>query len=270
MLDAWCVITNKVVLSRSFFAARSSLRLVCVVATGLNNVDLDAAEEYGVSVMNCQGYSTATVAQHTMMMILMLLRNFNQYQRDIDHGKWSRSPQFCLLDHPIRETSGLTLGIVCFGEIGKKVFRLARAFDFNILVAERQYQVPRDGRTAFEEVLKRCDVLTLHCPLTEQTRQMINQDAFESMRPGSILINTARGELIDEQALLKALKNDLLAGAGLDVLTEEPPDEHNALLQIDHPNLIITPHNAWGSKTARQYAIDQTCSNIKRWLQENI
>lgn len=263
--DAWCVITNKVVLDRKFFQARPNLQLVCVTATGINNVDLQAAEEHGVTVMNCKGYSTETVAQHTFMLMLALVRSLYQYQRDVAVGAWSKSNMFCLLDHPVRELQGLKLGIVGYGDIGKRVAEIARFFGMHILIAGRPGGPSTPDRTPFREVLATCDILTLHCPLTPDTENVINAETLSLMRPSAFLINTARGQLIDESALLHALREQKLAGAALDVLTTEPPPPEHSLLQAQ--NLIITPHCAWASREARQTALAQTAENIERYLE---
>lgn len=265
-LDAWCVITNKVVLDRKFFAARPNLRLVCITATGINNVDLVAANECGVEVVNCRGYSTETVAQHTFMLILALVRSLSQYQRDVAAGAWSRADMFCLLDYPVGELQGLKLGIVGYGDIGKRVAEIARFFGMQLLIAARPNGPASSGRTPFHEVLSRCDILTLHCPLTPENNHLINTDTLQLMRPGAFLINTARGQLVDERALLHALSEQKLAGAALDVLATEPPSLDHPLLQAQLANLIITPHCAWASRQARQAAIEQTAVNIERYL----
>lgn len=265
--DAWCVITNKVVLDRKFFQARPNLQLVCVTATGTNNVDLQAAAEHGVAVANCKGYSTETVAQHTFMLMLALVRSLYQYQRDVTGDAWSKSNMFCLLDHPVRELQGLKLGIVGYGDIGKRVAEIARFFGMHILIAGRPGGPSTPDRTSFREVLATCDILTLHCPLTPDTENVINAETLSLMRPSAFLINTARGQLIDESALLHALREQKLAGAALDVLTTEPPPPEHPLLQAQLANLIITPHCAWASREARQSALEQTAENIERFLE---
>jgi glycerate dehydrogenase len=264
--EAWCVVTNKVQLDRAFFQARPNLRLICVTATGINNVDLQAAQEYGVTVVNCKGYSTETVAQHTFMLMLTLVRSLSLYQRDVGTGVWSNSQMFCLLDHPVRELQGLKLGIVGYGDIGKRVAEIARFFGMHILIAARPSGPSKPDRTPFQEVLANSDILTLHCPLTPDTAQLINAETLNQMRSSAFLINTARGQLVDELALLQALQQKKLAGAALDVLTAEPPAPNHPLLQADLPNLIITPHCAWASLEARQNALEQTAGNIEEFL----
>lgn len=267
--DAVCVITNKVHLGREFFEARPTVRLICIIATGTNNVDLEAAQAHDVSVVNCRGYSTQSVAQHTLMLILMMLRSSQSYQRQIQGGDWSHSKLFCLLNDSIRETTGLTLGIIGFGDIGRAVQALAQAFDFRVVISERVGCTPRSGRVRFEEVIEQADILTLHCPLTSETRQMIDAQRLTKMKRGALLVNTARGDLIDEQALADALFSGRLGGAALDVLSEEPPSEEHPLIALNPPNLILTPHIAWASHQARQQAVDQTVENIIAWRSGN-
>ena len=263
-----CVITNKVKLDQRFFECRPQVRLVCIVATGTNNVDLAAAETHGVAVFNCRGYGTGSVAQHTLMLILTLLRSGSSYHRQVQQGDWSRSEMFCLLNDAIRETEGLTLGIVGYGDIGREVQRLGEAFGMRTIISERIGSEPREGRIAFEQVVAQSDILTLHCPLTEQTRSLMNADRLAAMKQDALLINTARGELIDEAALVKALSDGLLGGAALDVLSQEPPPHDHPLLVAELPNLFITPHTAWASRRARQEAVRQTAGNIHAWLGE--
>lgn len=263
--DAWCAITNKVYLGRDFFRMRPALRLVCIAATGTNNVDLEAAADHGVAVVNCRGYCTDSLAQHTLMLMLALLRSLPQYRADVAAGAWSRSPLFCLLDHPVREIDGLRLGIVGYGEIGQAVARLAGAVGMRVAIAERPGRPARPGRVPFDEILESCDVISLHCPLTPETDNMIDAAALRRMRDDAFLINTARGGLVDERALATALKEGWIAGAALDVLSTEPPPADNPLLEVELNNLIVTPHCAWASRQARQRVVDQTAENIAAW-----
>lgn len=265
--DAWCAISNKVYLGREFFEARPAMRLVCIAATGANNVDLKAAADHGVAVVNCRDYCTDSLAQHTLMLILSLVRSLPQYQADVAAGAWSRSSMFCLLDHPVREIGGLRLGIVGYGTIGRQVKQLAASIGMDVLIAERPGRVPRAGRISFDEMLETCDVISLHCPLTPETRNIIDENALRRMRNDAFLINTARGGLVDEKALLTALREGWIAGAGFDVLSSEPPPPDHPLLNAKLNNLIITPHNAWASRQARQRVIDQTAENIAAWLE---
>ena len=265
--DAWCVIVNKVKLDADFFKQRPNVRLVCIIATGTNNVDLQAAKAGGVSVVNCRDYSTESVVQHCFMLILMLLRSMKPYLVDVADGNWSCSTHFSLLTHPITEVRDLSLGVVGFGDIGQRVAKLGEAFGMQVVISERVGQSARAGRKSFNEVLKTCDIISLHCPLTEHTRNLIGHNELAQMKPNALLINTARGDLIDEQALLAALSNKVIAGAALDVLTTEPPPENSPVLCADLPNLIVTPHIAWASRQARQSALEQTVENILAWLQ---
>lgn len=264
--DAWCVVSNKVYLGRDFFRARPALRLVCIAATGTNNVDLAAAAEHGVAVVNCRDYCTDSVAQHVLMFILAFARSLPRYRADVASGAWSRSPFFCLLDHPVRELSGLQLGLIGYGTIGRRVEQLARSLGMQILIAERPGRPPRQGRTAFDEVIGGCDFISLHCPLDATTEGMINADILRRMRKDACLINTARGGLVDEAALLQALREGWIGGAALDVLNSEPPSAGNPLLNAGLPNLLVTPHCAWSSREARQSVIDQTTGSIEEWL----
>lgn len=258
------VITNKVVLDGACIRQARTLKLICVVATGVNNVDLAAASARGIPVCNAQGYGVHSVAQHVLGLMLALHTRLLDYDRAVRRGDWSRSRQFCLLDYPILELHGRTLGIVGYGALGQEVARLARCFGMQVLVAARPGSdtIPPD-RVALDEVLARADVVSLHCPLTEQTRQLIDADALARMRPGSFLINAARGGIVDEAALKQALCSGHLGGAATDVLGEEPPRADHPLLDPAIPNLIVTPHSAWGSVEARQTIIRQTVDNIR-------
>lgn len=263
---AWCAVSNKVYLGPDFFRARPALRLVCIAATGTNNVDLAAAAEHGVAVVNCRDYCTDSVAQHVLMFILAFARNLPRYRADVAQGAWSRSPFFCLLDHPVRELSSLRLGLIGYGTIGRRVEHLARTLGMQVLIAERPGRPPRQGRSAFDEVIGGCDFISLHCPLDATTERMINADILRRMRKDACLINTARGGLVDEAALLQALREGWIGGAALDVLNSEPPPAGDPLLNADLPNLLVTPHCAWSSREARQSVIDQTTGSIEEWL----
>lgn len=264
--EAWCVIVNKVALNRDFFNARPALKLVCVCATGTNNVDLDAARECGIAVANCRGYSTDSVAQHTLMLMLVLARNFHRYQRDIDAQEWSRSPIFCLNSYPIGELAGRKLGVVGYGEIGRRVERLAMAFGMEVLLSERPGKKIRAGRMDFAEVIASSDFISVHCPLTEDTFQLFDRNVFAQMATNAFLVNTSRGDLINEIDLLAALTAGEIAGAALDVLSQEPPPENHPLVGQPLPNLILTPHCAWASRAAQQVAIGQIAENMQSWL----
>lgn len=260
---AQVAITNKVPLDAATFAACPELRLVLVSATGTNNIDLAAARAHGVVVSNCHGYGTPSVAQHTLMLLLALATRLPDYQRDIRAGRWQQATQFCLLDHPIVELEGKTLGLLGHGELGGAVARLAEAFGMRVLLGQLPGRPPRADRLSLEALLPQVDALTLHCPLTADTLDLIGATELALMKPGAFLINTARGGLVNEQALADALRAGHLGGAATDVLTQEPPREGNPLLADDIPRLIITPHSAWGSREARQRIVGQLLENAQ-------
>ena len=260
------VITNKVVLDTENLKQCLSLKLILISATGTNNVDLAQAKAQGITVCNCQGYGTSAVAQHTLMLMLTLATSVIQYDHAVKQGEWNKSPIFCLLDFPIVELAGKTLGILGYGELGQAVAKLAEAFGMKIIVGALPNR-STENRVALSELLPQVDFLSLHCPLTEETRDLIDSQAFERMKPSAFLINCARGGIVNEQALATALRTGQIAGAATDVLSVEPPKEGNILLTDDIPNLIITPHNAWGSVDARQRIVQQLTENALAFQQ---
>jgi glycerate dehydrogenase len=263
------LITNKIHIGAAELAAAPRLMLICLSATGVNNVDLDAARARGIGVCNITAYCTASVVQHVYALILALTHHLSGYQRLLQQGAWKNSPQFCLLDYPIRELAGRRLGIVGFGELGRGVARAAPAFGLEVLVSRRPGGAPAepgDGRLPYEQVLEEADILSLHCPLTDATRGLIDAAALGRMRRDALLINTARGALVDSAALAEALRTGRIAGAGIDVLPQEPPVDGDPLLDPAVPNLIITPHVAWAAREARQRAIDEIAANIDSFL----
>lgn len=260
--DADVVITNKVVLNAEQIAAASQLKMIAVVATGVNNIDLDAAKRRNIAVYNCQAYGVPSVVQHTVSLMLALHTNLLSYDRAVREGEWQKSPQFCLLDYPIRELAGRTLGVIGYGALGRGVAEIARAFGMQVLVAARDEHDKRPGRLQLADLLPQVDVLTIHCPLTASTQDLIDEAALAQMKSDAVLINVARGGVVNELALADALREGRLAGAATDVLTQEPPTDDNPLLAGDIPNLIVTPHSAWGSQEARQRIIGQTADNI--------
>ncbi|WP_101674661.1 D-2-hydroxyacid dehydrogenase [Alloalcanivorax mobilis] len=259
-------VTNKVVIDRAAIEASPDLKLICISATGINNVDLDAARERGIVVCNVSGYGTASVAQHTLALMLGLATRWHQYDRDAHAGAWSRSPMFCRMDYPVMELQGKVLGLIGHGDLGRRVGELAAAFGMTVKVAAslRPGADPA-GRTPLPELLAEADVISLHCPLTEQTQGLVNDQFLAAMKPGAFLINTARGPLVDEPALARALRDGVLGGAALDVLSQEPPPADHPLLAADLPNLIITPHSAWVSRESRQRLLDGVLGNIRAW-----
>lgn len=260
--DADVIIVNKVQLSKTVIESASQLALICVVATGTNSIDLDAAQTNNVAVYNCQAYGIPSVVQHTFSLILALHTNLLSYDRAVRAGEWQKASQFCFLDYPIRELSGRKIGIVGYGHLGQGVAKIAEAFGMQVLIASRSLDDDRVGRTPLKELLPIVDVLSIHCPLTDETQNLIDADALALMKNDAVLVNVARGGVVNETALANALRSGELAGAATDVLTVEPPREGNVLLSANIPNLIVTPHSAWGSQEARQRIIDQTVGNI--------
>ncbi|KEA62042.1 D-3-phosphoglycerate dehydrogenase [Marinobacterium lacunae] len=261
------VIVNKVVLTGESIATADGLKLICVVATGVNNVDIKVACERNIPVCNAQGYGVTSVAQHVITQMLALHTHIIDYDRAVRAGDWARATQFCLLDYPIVEVEGRTLGIVGHGALGQAVGRLAEALGMRVIVSARigSDDVP-EGRVAFGDVVEQADVISLHCPLNDDTRNLFDADVLARMKPGAFLINAARGGIVNEQALSDALRSGHLGGAAVDVLTEEPPRNGNVLFADDIPNLILTPHCAWGSFGARSRIIEQTAENIHAYL----
>jgi glycerate dehydrogenase len=268
------VVSNKVVLDRGTLQSAPDLKLVCVAATGTNNVDLVAAKELGITVCNVVHYATPSVVQHVFALITALNTRLLNYHGAVQNGQWNRSDQFCLLDFPIRELEGLTLGIIGFGELGKAVARAAECFGMRTLVSQRPGGRPgsemnsgtNPDRIPLADLLPQVDILSLHCPLTDATRNLIGAEELGMMNNTALLINTARGGIVDEQALADALTTGSIGGAGIDTLTEEPPINGNVLLDPGLPNLIVTPHIAWGSRSARQRLVDGVVANIQAFL----
>ncbi|MFZ3202762.1 MAG: 2-hydroxyacid dehydrogenase [Pseudomonas sp.] len=259
-------ISNKVPLDAKTFAACPELKLVLIAATGTNNIDLAAAREHDVLVCNCQGYGTPSVAQHTLMLLLALATRLPDYQSAVRAGRWQQAQQFCLLDFPIVELQGKTLGLLGHGELGGAVATLAEAFGMRVLLGQLPGRPSRPDRLPLDELLPQVDALTLHCPLNPATQDLIGEYQLSLMKPGAFLINTARGGLVNEQALADALRRGHLGGAATDVLTQEPPTDGNPLLAADIPRLIVTPHSAWGSREARQRIVTQLTENAQAFF----
>lgn len=267
LAGATIAISNKVPLRADALACAPALRMIAAAATGTDHIDLDYCRQHAIAVANVRGYAAHSVPEHVFALALALRRNLLAYRAAVRSGEWQKSTQFCLLNHAIGDLHGSTLGIVGFGTLGAAVKRLAECFGMRVLVAERKNGVViRDGMTPFDEVLRQSDVITLHTPLTEETRHLIGAAEFGLMRPQAILINTARGGLVDEQALADALKDGRIAGAGFDVLSSEPPRNGNLLLDLDLPNFILTPHVAWGSSGAIRNLADQVTANIEAFV----
>lgn len=261
--EAEIVLTNKVVIGPDAMEGAARLKLIQVVATGTNNVDLEAARARGIAVCNVAGYSTEAVAQHVFASLLNLATNVHRFAKE--PGKWAESPIFTRLDFPIAELAGKTLGIVGLGSIGKAVARIGRAFGMNIVAyardgADASADTPR---LAPDEFFAACDVITLHCPLTPETRHFINATSLAKMKSTAILVNTGRGDLVDEPALVAALRNGTIAAAAVDVCTPEPPAADHPFLAAGLDNLFVTPHTAWSAYEARQRLVDEIVENLK-------
>lgn len=263
IIGADIVLTNKVPLKAEVLMACRDLKLIAVTATGTNIVDVNAARKLNIVVCNARNYGSASVAQHTLGLMLNLATNLSGYLEDVRSGAWQAQEHFTLLHRPIFELAGKKLGIVGFGQLGQAVARLASAFDMEVVLVASSNPVSKGAevyrRRPLREVLQEVDFLSLHCPLTEQNQHLINADTLSLMKPGAFLINTARGGLVDDAALIAALSAGQIAGAAVDVLTKEPPDGNNLLIgaQAKLPNLMITPHNAWGATESRQRLVDQ-------------
>ena len=268
--DADIIITSKVILNHEILSQLPKLKLIAVTATGTNNIDLVAAKVLGITVKNVTGYSSVTVPEHVIGMIYALKHRLIDYHRDqLLTERWATCGQFCYVDYPISDVQGSTLGIIGRGCIGNEVARLAQAVGMRVLFAEHQHATTiREGYTAFDEVLEQADVISLHCPLTPQTEQLINAKTLALMKPNACLINTGRGGLINEADLLQALQSGKLAGAALDVLVKEPPasDDVLWLAAKTQPNLLITPHVAWASDSALTTLVNKVAQNIEEFV----
>lgn len=265
--DADAVITNKVRLERGVLEQLSQLKYVCVAATGYDCIDLAACRDLGIAVSNVPAYSTQSVAEAVIAMAFALRRRLFEYHQAAKE-LWPRSTHFSYHGGAIQDLGGATLGIVGRGSIGSKVGQLGAALGMRVLFAEhRGVDKVREGYTAFHDVLQQSDVISLHCPLTSQTRHLIDREALSQMAPGALLINTARGALVDEVALLDALAGGSLGGAGIDVLDKEPPAAEHPLLQISHPNLIVTPHVGWASRSSLATLAQALIDNLEAFVQ---
>ena len=256
-------ISNKVPLDRGTLAAATELRLVALAATGTDTVDLAAAAEHGITVCNSRDYATASVAQHTITLILNLLTHQPGYARRVREGAWTEAGFFSMHDRTIREAAALTLGIIGHGVLGEAVAQAARCLGMKVVIAERKGQAPRAGREPFWDVVESADVISLHCPLNEHTRGLVDEEFLARMKQDALLVNTARGAIVDEAALAAALRAGRIGGAGLDVLSQEPPPPDHPLLAPDIPNVLLTPHNAWASRRSRQAVLDQLADLVE-------
>ncbi|MBU1364453.1 MAG: D-2-hydroxyacid dehydrogenase [Gammaproteobacteria bacterium] len=270
LAGATIAITNKVAIDAAAVNALPDLKMIAVSATGTNNVDLDACRARGIVVSNIQGYAVHTVPEHVMALLLALSRNLVAWRETLLAGGWQRSEQFCLFDHPIRDLHGATLGLIGSGTLGSGVARLAEAFGMRVLRAEHKGATAvRPGYTAFAEVLATADAISLHCPLTAETKDLIGETELRAMRPSALLINTARGGIVNEPALIRALREGWIAGAGFDAITAEPPPADHPMVDpalLALPNFLLTPHVAWSSRPAMQTLADQLIDNIEAFV----
>lgn len=266
LAGASIAITNKVPLREDALALLPELKMVAVAATGTDNVDLAACRARGIVVSNIRDYSLVSVPEHAIALMLALRRNLRAYMADVEAGLWQQSSRFCLLDHPIGDLAGSRLGVIGYGALGRRVAQLGRAFGMEVCVSTRT-PVREEGVSALalDELLATSDVISLHLPLTEATRHMIGARELASMKKTALLINTARGGLVDEAALAEALRAGVIGGAGFDVLGKEPPEPDNPLLALRLPNFILTPHVAWASAGAMQTLADMLIDNIEAW-----
>ncbi len=264
LAGATIVLINKVKLGPPELAAASTIKLIALTATGYDNVDVTYCRARGIAVCNAPGYARDSVPEHALMLMLALRRNLPGFQEALRQGRWQQSIIPTLLDFPVYDLQGATLGLMGYGELGRGVEKLAGAFGMRVLLAERKNSaVLRPGRETFEAVLHQSDIISLHLPLTPETRGLIGTPELALMKKGAILINTARGGVVDEAALAQALRCGHLGGAGVDVLSEEPPRSGNPLLEPGLPNLIVTPHIAWMSAGALARLTEQVIDNLE-------
>ena len=269
MQDAEIAVTSKVIFSLEVMQQLPKLKLIAITATGTNNVDLNAAKELGIAVKNVTGYSSVTVPEHVLGMIYALRHSLMGWYRDQLTDKWVECKQFCYFDYPVKDVKGSVLGIFGRGNLGREVGRLAELLGMKVLFAEhRGAETVREGYTKFEEVLAQADIITLHCPLTETTQNLINRETLALCKDGALLINTGRGPLVDEQAVFEALSSGKLSGAALDVMRQEPPEKGNVLIEAAKrlPNLLITPHIAWASDSAVTTLVNKVTQNIEEFV----
>ena len=260
-------VANKILFDRELLEQLPDLKVILLTATGMDNVDRDYCNDNDIAFYNVSDYCTASLSQHVFALILSLSTSLNDYQKVTRNGDWSNSPHFCTLQFPIQELAGKTLGLIGYGSLAKGVEKLAIAFDMNIIIAARvgSTEAP-EGRTLIDDMLPQVDVLSVHCPLTDETDKMINTAFFAKMKSSALIINSARGAVIDNEDLANALRDGVISGAGIDVLEVEPPPSDHPLLDPNIPNLILTPHVAWAAIEARQRVIEKVSENLQHWL----
>jgi glycerate dehydrogenase len=266
--EASIAITNKVPLREATLRQLPQLKMIAVAATGYDVIDIPWCRSHDIAVSNIRNYAVHTVPEHAFALITVLRRNLLAYRRDVENGRWQKVDQFCFFDHPIRDLYGATLGIIGEGVLGQGTAHIGRAFGMQVLFADHAPpKAPGLTFTPLEQVLAQSDVISLHLPLTDETRNLIGIEELRSMKRTAILINTARGGLVNEEALVQGLREGLIAAAGFDVLTNEPPKAGNPLLTLHQPNFILTQHVAWASDGAMQFLADQLIDNIEAFVQ---
>lgn len=268
-IDSQIIITNKVVLDKPILQRLPNLKLIHITATGMNNVDLQACRELGISVKNVAGYSSVSVPEHTFMFILGAMRAGLDYHRRASDGEWQADGKFCLVDTPIVDLAGKTLGIIGAGTLGKKVGQIATAFGMTVLYAERQGEQVRDGRTDFDSTLAQSDIISLHCALTDDTHHLINTDTIAKMTKKPLIVNMARGGVVKTADIAKALQHDDIFGYCSDVFEDEPPLDDTLLKFKNHPRVFFTPHNAWASVGAQSRLWDILCTQIDDFVKNH-
>lgn len=264
-IDCDIVLTNKTILSREIIAALPNAKYIGLLSTGTNAVDIQAATEHGITITNVPAYSTASVAQAVFALILELTNHVYRHNLSCRAGKWAQHKDFCFTETPLMELAGKTIGLIGFGAIGQAVAKIAHGFELKVIISTRTVREHENvTHVSLDEIFQQSDIISLHCPLTSETEKMVNADSIAKMKNTALLINTGRGGLIDENALADALNNNIIAGAGLDVLTAEPPQENNPLLSAK--NCIITPHIAWATYAARKRLIDTVVNNLTSFI----
>ena len=264
------VVTNKCKLNADDIAQASELKYICAAATGFNHIDIEAADTSGIAVSNVRNYGTPSVVQHVYALMLALSTKLMQYGAAVQRGDWHHSENFCLLDYPIEEVSGKTLGIIGYGTLGQAVAKVAPALGLEVQICQHLHGGPEPDRLPLDDLLATSDIISLHIPLNKLTENLIGERELALMKNSALLINTGRGGIVDEPALADALRQNTIAGAGVDVLAVEPPLDGSPLLAKDIPNLIVTPHTAWASRQSRQRLVDQIADNITAFLNGDI
>ncbi|MFD1008812.1 D-2-hydroxyacid dehydrogenase [Oceanisphaera ostreae] len=267
LAEADIVLVNKVTLTAQMLTTLPRLKLIALAATGSDNVDLEACRQAGIAVCNVRNYSKSSVPEHALSLMMALNRSLHAYRNSITEGRWQQSGQFCYFDYPVRDLAGQTLGLIGYGTIAKDLEKMAQALGMKVIVAARKGQAPTEGRVRFEYLLENADVISLHCPLNDDTHHLIAEPEFKLMKDDALLINVGRGGLVDEAALLLALEHQQIGGAGFDVVTAEPPAADNPLMHaLAYPNFILTPHVAWASRASMQRLADQLIDNIEAFV----